>query len=133
MSSGLLDLPHVGWRVSWVVKSELDGINPPHNGGLFFGLSPWSDNSNGEDQWESEDVYDVEYESEAIDNESYETLSLNFDSIPEVNPEHSENRVLLFSLPVVVRGRLSDAVVKSSSIKIFPISVVHSISGDSNE
>ena len=131
--SSSLDLPEVSWWVHWIVKAKLDGINPPHEWSFTFGFSPWSKESDGKDQWVGEDVDKILNDEDWGIKEDFPPSEEELPSVSDVvNPEHGEDWVVLFSLPVVIWGGLGKTVVKSSGVNIFPISVVHSWSNDSN-
>ena len=91
MDSGVLDLENVGWRVHWVVKAELDSVSEPHDWVLADLFLPWGKNFECEDQWECNNVNEL---NEAVENssnnkewESNEDLKLVLNI---VNPEHRE-------------------------------------------
>lgn len=134
LCSSSLDLPEVSWRVHWIIESELDGINPPHEWSFTLGFSPWSDKSDGNDQWVGEDVDKIVNDEAWGQSEDFPPSEEKLQRVRDVvNPEHGEDWVVLFSLPVVIWGGLRKTVVKSSAINIFPINVVHSWSNDSND
>lgn len=134
MSSSVLDLKDVGWRVHWIEESALDGINPPHNPGLSFVFRPWSNNLESEDQWEDKDVANFEKEICRGSKQKWNNAEGNLQCVGNiVGPEHREESVSFFALPVVVGGGLGKTVIKTSLIKILPISLIDSISGEPKE
>lgn len=134
MDSGVLDLENVGWRVHWVEKAELDSVSEPHDWVLADLLLPWGKNFDCEDQWECNNVNEL---NEAVENssnnkewESNKDLKLVLNI---VDPQHLEDSMSFFALPVVVRSGLGNAVVKTLFIKFIEIGVEHETGGDSKE
>lgn len=77
LSSGTFDFPEVGWRVHWIVESELEGVNPPHVWVLTNFFLPWSNELDGPDQWEREHVNELENEKSWANHEEREAEQEN--------------------------------------------------------
>lgn len=77
LSSGTFDFPEVGWRVHWIIESELEGVNPPHVWVLTNFFLPWSNELDGPDQWEREHVNELENEKSWANHEEREAEQEN--------------------------------------------------------
>ena len=136
LSSGLWDLPKIGWRVSWVVKSKINGINPPHNGIFSLSLVPWGEELDGDQHWPEENFNDIDNRENGISDKSSDGLWEEPDNgnvVPEANPEQGSEVVGLLGSPVVVSGSLLNAVVPALSVDLIEIELKKSISGKGNE
>lgn len=133
MSSGVLDLPHVGWRVHWVVESEVDSVNPPHDWGLSDFLLPWGEDFVESDPWEEKkgETFGNPV-NDGVDSKAVNSVE-DCDPIKQVNPEHGEKTVGFLIFPVVVSGGLINAVVKFLLIDFIEIELEETTSCDSPE
>ena len=112
MSSSIFDLPEVGWRVLWIIESELKSTNPPHNWSLTILLLPRSKKFPSPDGWEEEYVKDLPDEVSWSHDEKWKPEEKELNGINNVvNPEHFADWMSFFAFPVVVGGGLRERIV----------------------